>query len=283
METTDMSDDSEYVTTQDWNMFLESHPAFPSMMWNWVTLLQNLLKRTPLQSGDDLGFLICGFMAASLVDLNDILTLTHANSRSGAPKLLRSLYERTVTMKYLAEHPGEVEKFIGYQSIDWKQVVEVCQGKIGRELDEPAWARLASAAADARKEYKGEVCPQCRQRKQTNWTPKSVKELADVVELSHLHAHSYIFPSKTMHPTFWGMIEFMKQGSPIYNVLNCAHELLVHNVLTHRRHFARNAQPTPMMLAAIRDFLKIWVFSDTSFAGLLTRGQIRDQGNRIYY
>jgi len=264
-------------------MFLESHPQFPSMMWNWVTLIQNLLKRTPLGDGDDLGFLICGFMAASVVDLNDILTLIHANSRSGAPKLLRSLYERTVTMKYLAEHPGEVEKFIGFQSIDWKQVIDVCQGKIGTELDEPARTRLANAATDARKEYKGEVCPQCKQRKQTNWTPKSVKELADIAGLSHLHAHSYIFPSKTMHPTFWGMIDFMKQGSPIYNVLNCAHELLVHNVLIHRRHFAKNAQPTPMMLTAIRDFLSIWVFSETSFGDLLRKGQIRDHGNRIYY
>jgi hypothetical protein len=278
-----MPDDPQDVLPKNWSMFLESHPQFPSMMWNWVTLIQNLLKRTPLGDGDDLGFLICGFMAASVVDLNDILTLIHANSRSGAPKLLRSLYERTVTMKYLAEHPGEVEKFIGFQSIDWKQVIDVCQGKIGTELDEPARTRLANAATDARKEYKGEVCPQCKQRKQTNWTPKSVKELADIAGLSHLHAHSYIFPSKTMHPTFWGMIDFMKQGSPIYNVLNCAHELLVHNVLIHRRHFAKNAQPTPMMLTAIRDFLSIWVFSETSFGDLLRKGQIRDHGNRIYY
>jgi len=175
-----MPDATKHAIPKNWSEFVESHPAFPSMMWNWVMLVQNLLKRTPLESGDDLGFLICGFMAASVVDLNDILTLMHANSRSGAPKLLRSLYERTVTMKYLAENPGEVEKFIGYQSIDWKQVVDVCKGKIGTELDEPARTRLASAATDARKEYRGEVCPQCKQRKQTNWTPKSVKELADV-------------------------------------------------------------------------------------------------------
>jgi hypothetical protein len=38
-----------------------------------------------------------------------------------------------------------------------------------------------------------------------------------------------------------------------------------------------------MMLTAIRDFLSIWVFSETSFGDLLRKGQIRDHGNRIYY
>jgi hypothetical protein len=265
-----MSDHSETSVPQTWKGFVEFHPSFPSMMEKWIKLIRMLLMKSPDGTSDDLGFLICGFMAESRVDLNDILTLVHAGSSSGAQKILRSMYERTVTMKYLYEHPSEVENFIEYQSIDWQQVVNACLEKTGEELDEPARTRLASAAADARKKFKGETCLTCKQRKQTSWTPKSVKELSEITGLFHLHAYSFIFPSKSMHPTFWGVIKFLERESPIYNILNCAHELLVHNLLIHRRHFAKNLQPTPMMKAAVNDFVKIWIFAETSFDGLLT-------------
>jgi hypothetical protein len=276
-----MSDDgntSEPHVPETWEKFVEHHPAFPDMMWRWLSLAQNLLKQTPLEEGDDLGFLICSLMAASLVDFNDILVLAHANSRSGSPKILRSLYERTVTLKYLAEHSTEVENFIGYQCIDWQQVLVACEEKTGQTLHDRVSKRFADAATEARKKYRGETCPTCKQRKQTNWTPKSVKELSECAGLYHLHAHSYIFPSKLMHPTYWGTIEFLQRESPLYNVLNCAHELLVHNILIHRRHFAPEAQPTPMMIAAVEDFTRIWVFAETAFGGLLI-GVVRSQTN----
>jgi hypothetical protein len=138
-------------------------------------------------------------------------------------------------MKYLAEHPSEVPKFIGYQSIDWQQVIAECETKLGINTN---LENLTSAAERARKEYKGEVCPECGLRKQTNWTPKSVRQLASSVDLAHMHGHAYVFPSKSMHTTFYGLMDSLKSPAPIYNVLNCAHELMVHNVLVYRRHFA---------------------------------------------
>jgi hypothetical protein len=159
-----------------WDEFVKEHPQFPDLMWKWISLSQNLLRASTVRSGDDLGFLICGFVMASLVDLNDILTLAHNRSRSGSAKILRSIYERTVTLKYLAANPSDVPKFIGYQSVDWQQVIDQCESKLGRGLEEPARSNLPNAARDARREYRNEVCPECGMRKQTDWTPKSVKE-----------------------------------------------------------------------------------------------------------
>jgi hypothetical protein len=238
-------------------------------MWKWITLCQSLLKASHVREGDDLGFLICGFMMASIVDLNDILTLAHSRSRSGSAKILRSIYERTVTMKYLAANPSEVPKFIGYQSIDWQQVIEQCESKTGHGLDEPARSNLANAAIEARREYRNEVCPACHMRKQTDWTARSIKERAELTGLAHLHFFGFIHPTKLMHTTFYGTMELMKSGPPMLNILNTAHELLVQSILIHRRHFAKDSAPTPMMRAAVEDFLDIWIYAETSFDGML--------------
>ena len=259
----------ESYRPETWDEFVKERPYFPDLMWKWISLTENLLKSTQQREGDDLGFLICGFTAVSIVDLNDILTLSHSNSRSGAPKILRSVYERTVTMKNLASNPTEVPQFIGYQSVDWEQVIRECEAKSSAKMSEQSRSNLAAAARDARKDYRGEVCPHCKMRKQINWTPRPPRELAEIVKLEHMHFFGYIFPSKTMHTTFYGTMEFMKNTAPLYNILNTAHELLVQSILIHRRHFAKDCVPTPMMRAAVMDFRRAWVYAETSFDGLL--------------
>jgi hypothetical protein len=251
-----------------WSEFIAEHPEFPDMMWRWTKLMQTLLRASPIREGDDLGYLIIGFMMASMIDVNDILILSHADSRTGAGKILRSIYERTVTMKYLAADPSEVSKFIGYAPIDWKQVIDECEARSKYRLTERARSNLAKAAKEARQEYRGETCPTCGQRKQADWTPKSVRERAELTGLAHMHFHGSIVASKMLHSTFYGTLNMMKAPA-LYNIPNCTHELLVHNLLIHRRHFVKGPQPTPMMTAAVKDFLRIWVFAETSFDGVL--------------
>jgi hypothetical protein len=84
-----------------------------------------------------------------------------------------------------------------------------------------------------------------------------------------MHFFGFIHPTKLMHTTFYGTMEFMKSGPPIHNILNTAHELLVQSILIHRRHFAKASAPTPIMKAAVKDFRRMWVFAETSFDGML--------------
>jgi hypothetical protein len=84
-----------------------------------------------------------------------------------------------------------------------------------------------------------------------------------------MHLYAFLMPSKLIHPTYWGIRDSFSQNPPLYNTMNYLHELVVQLVLIHRRHFAKDYAPTPMMYAAARDFLRIWVFAETSFGGLL--------------
>ena len=61
--------------------------------------------------------MIVNFINACLPDINDFMTLTHSDSHHGAQKILRSLYERTVTLKYIAANPSEAEKFVNFDAM----------------------------------------------------------------------------------------------------------------------------------------------------------------------
>jgi hypothetical protein len=52
--------------------------------------------------------------------------------------------------------------------------------------------------------------------------------------------------------------------------------------MVHRRHFVGKQYVTPIMRNAVLDFLSVWVYSDTPFDGVLTRGEESD-GKHIYY
>jgi|HubBroStandDraft_5_1064220.scaffolds.fasta_scaffold120983_1 hypothetical protein len=46
-------------------------------------------------------------------------------------------------------------------------------------------------------------------------------------------------------------------------------EALRQSILTHRRHFATDSVPTPMMTAAVKELRGTWAFAETSFDGVL--------------
>jgi Family of unknown function (DUF5677) len=277
-----MDNSETHTTPQDWAELLESREDFPAIIHRWLKVMLRLIIHTHLQDDDLLGELIIAFMTSTHMDTDDLMSLSYRDSHHGAQYFLRALFERTVTLKYIAQHPEQAKTFIDFDALDWDQVLKGIQTLTGMSLSEPALSNLATRAKETRRKYKQEPCSQCGLRKQTSWTTLSTKDMAAKVGLAHLHLHSFLIPSKLMHPTLWGTDERVKRNSPMYNTLNCAHQLLVETILIHRRHFIRKQCVTPMMGSVIRDFLSMWVFAETSFNGVLTRGQER-KGHQVYY
>lgn len=282
---TDATESSEANTPQTWVELLESHEQFPSIIARLMQLMGRLLVYTHLKEDDHLGNLILGFMVSSRMDADDLMTLSHRDSHHGAQYPLRVLFERTVTLKYLSRNPDQVQKFLNYDAVDWFQILNGINSLTGMTVSEPAWSNINTRATAARKENKQEKCSVCHYQKPTSWTTLNTKDMAEKVGLGHLYLNCYLFPSKLMHPTLWGTHERVKHNNPMYNTMKCLHHLLIETILIHRRHFIGiHGKPyvTPMMTSALQRFLDIWVFSETSFDGVLTRGQERE-GKWIYY
>jgi hypothetical protein len=272
----------EVHTPQTWSEFLVWRKHFPDIIHRWLQVIARLIVNTKIRDNDELGDLILGFMVSSHMDINDLMTLTHQDSHHGAQYFLRTLFERTVTLKYLSQNPAQVNDFKAYDAVDWDQITKGIYDLTGMTVKEPARANMAKQATEARIKNKQEKCPVCKNQKPTSWTTLNTKDMAARVGLDHLYLHGYLMPSKLMHPTYWGIHERVKHTDPMYNTLHCMHYLMVETILVHRRHFIGRQFLTPIMGNAIIDFLEIWVFSDTSFDGALTRGEERD-GKQIYY
>jgi hypothetical protein len=277
-----MHDDS---SLNSWEDLLRWKPDFTDVIHRWFQATALLVLKTSPKEDDQIGNLICACLTSSLPDINDIMTLSHKNSHRGAAKILRSLFERTVTLKYLYENPHEVQRFEDFLAIDTEEVITGIAKGIGIHMEEPGRSNLAKAASAARTKYKQDKCPQCKKPKYMGWTGMNSKDMSERASLGHMHLHAFLLPSKSLHTTYWGMRDLVSRASPMVNNLNCTHELIVQMILVHRRHFAgvQKGRVSPMMTAAIRDYLSTWTFSVTSFDGILSRGEVRPDGRRIYY
>jgi hypothetical protein len=275
------TDDNTFVP-HSWSELLAWRPEFPAIIDRWMKSIVRLIIQTHVQNNDQLGDLIIGFMTSTHIDANDLMTLSCHDSHYGSQYFLRAVFERIVTLKYLLRNPDKVEDFINYDAVDWEQILNGIHHLTGMSVGEPAWANISSRAKEARKKNKQEKCSACGNQRPVSWTTLNTKDMAERVGMGHLYLNCYIFPSKLMHPTVWGTRARIRDNNPMYNTLNCLHQLLIELILIHRRYFASEYRVTPLGLVAIRDFLKVWIVSQTSFDGLLTMRNEEDEF-AVYY
>jgi hypothetical protein len=273
---------NDTFTPQSWAELIEWRPSYPEVIHKWLQVMGRLVLRTKVRDDDELGDLIVGCMFASHRDINDLMTLTHTDSHHGAQYCLRALFERVVTLKYLCQNPEHLPDFKAYDAVDWDQIISGIYQEAGISMQPESRENLSKRAAELRKKHKQEKCPVCKNQRPVSWTRVDSRQMAKQVGLDHLYLMSFTIPSKLMHPTLWGTRDRLTRNTPLYNTLHCMHHLLIEILMIHRRHFIGRQYITPIMGNAILDFLSVYVYSQTSFDGVLRRGQERN-GQRIYY
>jgi hypothetical protein len=108
---------NEVNTPQTWAELLEWREDLPPIIHKWLKVIGRLFLFTKLIENDELGELIVDFLFASHRDINDLMTLSHTNSHHGSQYFLRTLFERTVTLKYLSHNPELVKDFKEYDAV----------------------------------------------------------------------------------------------------------------------------------------------------------------------
>jgi Family of unknown function (DUF5677) len=248
----------------DWATFTREYPDFTTSYHKLFHLIAELVRESS-PTGDDIpGVVICELMSTSLPDFDDILLLCSYDRHWGALKLLRGLFERTVTLKYLAQNPVEVDAFLAFDAVDWDAVLTGIEKTCGFTAGIEARESFKAAAKVVREGFT--KCNKCGNRKQTSWTPRSSIELAENTGLAHLHLEAFLMPSKFIHPTYWGAhLVSSAAPAPLLNVLKITHTLTLETALVHQRYFKGDPLASSTVREAIQDFLRVWKFSDTDF------------------
>jgi hypothetical protein len=156
--------------------------------------------------------------AACLHEFNEVTLLAVHMYGTGALKLVRPLYERVVTLSYLAKNPGEVQQFIDYSDVHWNKLLEEAKRIFGDNvlpsiLSKKEADTIAANYQKNRGNFQQTDCKKCgTTRLQGSWTKKSTPELAGDVskELRSLYVKAFQAPTLHIHTTFWGIVDQLK-------------------------------------------------------------------------
>ena len=258
-----MSEQTQEIIT--WADFIANKPDFPCEFHNAWSQIQPLLLSAAVND-DSSGGLLWRCLFASFIDCDDILTLSSHNGHWGALKLLRSLYERTVTAKYIQQNPEKADDFFDFDALDYKAAMDAIAIESGLQMQAESRRNLDEAAKRAQSKYKLTPCPACNEPKRKfSWTQKSLKELAEITKVEHFYFTAWIYPTKLSHPTFYGLEQVILSKAPVYQTLNAVHALLIENLVTFWKHFGDNSEIPDYVSNSVEGFLKIWTFSVTDF------------------
>lgn len=181
-------------------------------------------------------------------DLNEILVLCANDSTTGAMKTLRGMFERTVILRHLCQHPEKLDDFFEYH--------HVRNRKLAREINRQFPGKFSKQELDEFESNYARVLPRYVSGKSRgepmSWTGDSIVKLArDVGGLETLVLPAYYTPMGEVHSTEAAILrrsETSESGSLEYKdrpgfdeqdaVLMSAHYLILHALETVIDHFA---------------------------------------------
>jgi Family of unknown function (DUF5677) len=147
--------------------------------------------------------------ASCLREFEEIMLLAGNGYGTGATKLMRSFYERTVTMSYLAANPDQIRRFVDFSAIHWHQLlVEADEMHEDFKIPEDERKRVEADYEVAKSTFRDEKCPTCGRRPPMSWTKADMKTMASKVDaqIRQFCYNAYLMPTFHLHTTHWGIV-----------------------------------------------------------------------------
>jgi hypothetical protein len=261
-----------YGFPEECHKFDQRHPLWNETMANLVKALDIAFTRTQMMDNNADRF-VYFFGRVILEDFMEIALVSYHGYGIAASKLVRSMYEFTVTMHYLHEHPEEAETFLDYYAIQQEKllsrIIEVFGPNI---LDEQTITKIRSAAAEVKEDFMIPACdhPGAKMRLNHTWSKLDFVSMAKTTgELGKLVVSGYFFPLQHAHPTFGGFTERIQvvdgvmslisesQANIVDRSLLTAHNCMIYALTLQKEHFKVEALEEPLQVC-LRDFLRTW-------------------------
>ena len=132
-----------------------------------------------------------------------------------ALKLLRTLYERAVTLRYLHEHPEELDAFLDFHHVQLHKLTMPIVEIFGSgTIPEKALTDIRTEFEKAKKQYMVKDCKNCRTEKLNHtWSKLDFVAMAKKTEhLDKLIVQAYYVPMRHGHATFGAILSRLEGG-----------------------------------------------------------------------
>jgi hypothetical protein len=195
-------------TQQQWGQIDTRLPGAIEVVNRYSDLTGKILRESvPLNGLPDK--IIFGLSRVCIEESQEILLLAANEYPSGASKLLRGLYERTVTVLYLKKHPEKAERFQHYAAIQEHRVLAAARKLFSDEQLNAAWKTVRAADIEAsyvkfKAEFQRAKCKTCKTTELAHSWDVDLGTMADRVGegMPDLYLSSYTVPTLHAHATF---------------------------------------------------------------------------------
>lgn len=187
--------------------FAARNPLLPAALLKLLETANKCFGRDP--SPKDHLERICFWLGHTCrQDFLEIVFLAANGYGAGATKILRSLYERAVTIAYLIQNPDKVERFLQFAAIQEKRAMEAALGRVAEDVIDAAMTP-ENTVAQVRKryeEYKGTfkatACEVCGVKTPPSWDLDLVSMVQRVGEpYLSVFVLAYTNPNFQIHAT----------------------------------------------------------------------------------
>lgn len=188
--------------------FRKRHPLFLERFGHLGRAIDLAFTRVATMSGPEDKFVyFYGRLCAE--DFMEILLVCGNGYGAAGMKLLRSLYEHAVTLRYLHEHPDEIEKFMDYHHIAQHKLMRAILDTMGEGAMPPSMVEdIKSRYAAVKNDFMVTACECGRKRLNHTWSKldfvSMAKQTGDIG--SHI-VPGYFLPLRHSHSTVPAMTE----------------------------------------------------------------------------
>ncbi len=195
----------------------------------------------------------------------------------GALRLLRSLFERAVTMAYLSENPSEVGAFLNYHAVAQHRLMRTLQDSFGPDVLPPDKVQeIEREYAEVKNNYLVKLCEKCgTTRVNHTWHKLDVVSMAKKTLFAPIVVPGYYEPMMHSHSTVHALLSRLEKtdgGGLGFNpdsqpkkadaALMTAHNVMLGVMEVQKKFFGLTQVEKPLQTCC-EDFAEIWIRQKT--------------------
>ncbi len=190
--------------SKEWKLFFERHPSWPATLTNLhQTLEQVFTREVELESPAEKLIFFMGRLCVE--DFNEAFLLAANGYGFGSLKMLRGLYERIVTIAYIAVNQDEAIPFLEYHYIHKGRLMHHAESFFGNLEEYISKAEISEAKNDFVKyqdRFMQTKCRRCGTKSiMHSWSKLDLASMAKKTGLENLYFPGYYYPTLQAHAT----------------------------------------------------------------------------------
>jgi hypothetical protein len=213
-------------------------------------------------------------------DFMEILLLCGNGYGIGGMELLRGLYERAVTIGYIAKHPQKADQFLEYYYVHVGKQFNHAKRVLPMDkyLSKAQIEQIVGAYENTKEKYKEVVCKKCGTRRtRLSWSELDLLSMAREVGFDGLYRECYYEPTLQTHSTVASLAARMtikEDGQLLFDegaqrthadlALIGAHNVLIRVLDLENDHFKMGLERE--IQECEKDFMLVWGAKNTTAA-----------------